>query len=445
MKEEKLRVGQTIRIGFAFLSICAFWQLYNNIMPLILTGTFKLGETVSGAIMAADNVLGLFLLPLFGTFSDKCKNKMGRRKPFVLFGTIAAVVLMILIPMIDNSYFANPGMGKKILFIAVLGALLVAMGTYRSPAVALMPDLTPKRYRSQGNAIINLMGAVGGILYLGLAAVLYPQSKTDGMEHVDYMLIFLIVAGIMILALIILMLTVNEAKIMKEMEEYEKQHPEENLAVDDGSGNEVLPPEVKRSLVFLLFSVALWFVSYNAVETWFTKYAEMTWGKGIGGASTCLLIANAGAILSYVPVGWLSGKIGRKKSILGGIVLMTACYIFGLIYTNANDSFSNILYVVFALIGMAWAAINVNSLPMVLEMCKGSDVGKFTGYYYTFSMTAQIITPIFCGFLLEHIGYGIYFIYAAAFMIFAFCTMVFVKHGDAKEGKTGLEAFDVED
>lgn len=445
MKEEKLRVGQTIRIGFAFLSICAFWQLYNNIMPLILTGTFKLGETVSGAIMAADNVLGLFLLPLFGTLSDKCKNKMGRRKPFVLFGTIAAVVLMILIPMIDNSYFANPGMGKKILFIAVLGALLVAMGTYRSPAVALMPDLTPKRYRSQGNAIINLMGAVGGILYLGLAAVLYPQSKTDGMEHVDYMLIFLIVAGIMILALIILMLTVNEAKIMKEMEEYEKQHPEENLAVDDGSGNEVLPPEVKRSLVFLLFSVALWFVSYNAVETWFTKYAEMTWGKGIGGASTCLLIANAGAILSYVPVGWLSGKIGRKKSILGGIVLMTACYIFGLIYTNANDSFSNILYVVFALIGMAWAAINVNSLPMVLEMCKGSDVGKFTGYYYTFSMTAQIITPIFCGFLLEHIGYGIYFIYAAAFMIFAFCTMVFVKHGDAKEGKTGLEAFDVED
>ena len=445
MNNEKLRVGQTIRIGFAFLSICAFWQLYNNIMPLILTGTFKLGETVSGAIMAADNVLGLFLLPLFGTLSDKCKSPMGRRKPFVLFGTIAAVILMVLIPLIDNSYFANPGTGKKILFIAVLGALLVAMGTYRSPAVALMPDLTPKRFRSQGNAIINLMGAVGGILYLGLAAVLYPQSKTDGMAHVDYTLIFFIVAGIMILALVILMTTVNEAKLMKEMEEYEKQHPEENLAVDDGSGNEVLPAEVKRSLVFLLFSVALWFVSYNAVETWFTKFAEMTWGKGIGGASTCLLVANAGAILSYVPVGWLSGKIGRKKSILSGIVLMTACYIFGLIYTTANSEFSGILYVVFALIGMSWAAINVNSLPMVLEMCKGSDVGKFTGYYYTFSMTAQIITPIFCGFLLEHIGYGIYFVYAAAFMIAAFCTMIFVKHGDAKEGKTGLEAFDVDD
>ncbi|MBR5015604.1 MAG: MFS transporter, partial [Clostridia bacterium] len=283
-----LRIGQTVRIGFAFLSICAFWQLYNIILPLILTGTFHLGETFSGAIMAADNVLGLFLLPIFGTLSDKCKSPMGRRKPFVLFGTIAAVALMILIPLIDNSYFANPSAGKKILFIAVLGALLVAMGTYRSPAVALMPDLTPKAKRSQGNAIINLMGAVGGILYLALAAVLYPASKTKGLEHVNYMLLFLLVAGIMIVALIILMTTVNETKVMKEMQEYEKMHPEENLTVDDGSGNEVLPPEVKKSLIFLLFSVALWFVSYNAVETWFTKFAEVTWGHGIGGASTCL-------------------------------------------------------------------------------------------------------------------------------------------------------------
>ncbi|MCR4797847.1 MAG: MFS transporter [Lachnospiraceae bacterium] len=441
----KFRPGQTIRIGFAFLSICAFWQLYNNIMPLILTDTFGMGETISGAVMAADNVLGLFLLPIFGTISDKCKSPMGRRKPFILFGTIAAVILMIFIPLLDNSYYVSPSAAKMVLFIAVLGALLVAMGTYRSPAVALMPDLTPKRFRSQGNAIINLMGAVGGILYLGLAAVLYPKSKTEGLDHVNYFLIFAIVAGIMILALVIVMTTVNEAKLMVEMKAYEDAHPEENLAVDDGSGNEVLPPEVKRSLVFLLFSVALWFVSYNAVETWFTKFASEIWGKGLGGASTCLLIANAGAILSYIPVGWVSGKIGRKKSILGGIIIMTSCYLFGLFFTSTHDEFSNILYFVFALIGLAWAAINVNSLPMVLEMCKGSDVGKFTGYYYTFSMTAQIITPIFCGFLLEHIGYHIYFVYAATFMILAFITMNFVKHGDAKEGKTGLDAFDFDD
>ena len=441
----KFRPGQTIRIGFAFLSICAFWQMYNNIVPLILTNTFHMSETISGVIMAADNVLGLFLLPIFGAISDKCKSPLGRRKPFILAGTIAAVVLMLLIPLIDNSYFANPSTGKLVLFVGVLGCLLVAMGTYRSPAVALMPDLTPKKFRSQGNAIINLMGAVGGILYLALAAVLYSAKKTEGLEHVNYFLIFLIVAGIMIFALIMVMMTVNEKKLMAEMEAYEEAHPEENLAVDDGSGHEELPKEVKRSLLFLLFSIALWFISYNAVETWFTTYASVKWNMALGGASKCLLIANAGAILSYIPVGFVAGKIGRKKSILGGIVIMATCYLIGLFYTFGNDHFATWLYVLFAFIGMAWAAINVNSLPMVLEMCKGSDVGKFTGYYYTFSMTAQIVTPIACGWLLHNVGYGVFFVYAAAFMIFAFVTMNFVKHGDTKEGKTGLAAYDFDD
>ena len=441
----KFRPGQTIRIGFAFLSICAFWQMYNNIVPLILTNTFHMSETISGVIMAADNVLGLFLLPIFGAISDKCRSPLGRRKPFILAGTIAAVVLMLLIPLIDNSYFANPSTGKLVLFVGVLGCLLVAMGTYRSPAVALMPDLTPKKFRSQGNAIINLMGAVGGILYLALAAVLYSAKKTEGLEHVNYFLIFLIVAGIMIFALIMVMMTVNEKKLMAEMEAYEEAHPEENLAVDDGSGHEELPKEVKRSLLFLLFSIALWFISYNAVETWFTTYASVKWNMALGGASKCLLIANAGAILSYIPVGFIAGKIGRKKSILGGIVIMATCYLIGLFYTFGNDHFATWLYVLFAFIGMAWAAINVNSLPMVLEMCKGSDVGKFTGYYYTFSMTAQIVTPIACGWLLHNVGYGVFFVYAAAFMIFAFVTMNFVKHGDTKEGKTGLAAYDFDD
>ena len=441
----KFRPGQTIRIGFAFLSICAFWQMYNNIVPLILTNTFHMNETISGVIMAADNVLGLFLLPIFGAISDKCKSPLGRRKPFILFGTIAAVILMVLIPMIDNSYFANPSTGKMILFIAVLGCLLVAMGTYRSPAVALMPDLTPKQYRSRGNAIINLMGAVGGILYLALAAVLYSSKKTAGLEHVNYLLIFMIVAGIMIFALIMVMMTVNEKKLMVEMEAYEAAHPEENLAVDDGSGHEELPKEVKRSLLFLLFSIALWFISYNAVETWFTTYANVKWNMSLGEASKCLLIANGGAILSYIPVGFIAAKIGRKKSILGGIVIMATCYLIGLFYTFGNDQFATWLYVLFACIGLAWAAINVNSLPMVLEMCKGSDVGRFTGYYYTFSMTAQIVTPIVCGWLLHNVGYGIFFIYAAVFMILAFITMNFVMHGDNKEGKTGLEAFDFDD
>ena len=167
----KLDHKRTVLVGLAFLSICAFWQMYDNIIPLILTNTFHLDETISGAIMAADNVLALFLLPFFGALSDKTSTRIGRRMPFIVGGTALAAVLMNLIPLLDDRYAANPGTGTLVLFIIVLGLLLVSMGTYRSPAVALMPDVTPKPLRSRANAIINLMGAVGGILYLGLAAL----------------------------------------------------------------------------------------------------------------------------------------------------------------------------------------------------------------------------------------------------------------------------------
>ena len=182
----KLNYKQTILIGFAFLSISSFWQMYDNLVPLILTNTFDINEAISGIIMAADNILALFLLPLFGGISDRSRFKMGKRKPFILFGTIAAVVLMMGLPVLDNSYFAAPALWKLVSFIVLLGFLLISMGTYRSPAVALMPDVTPKPLRSKGNAVINLMGAVGGILYLIANALLYSKSKTEGLEHINY-------------------------------------------------------------------------------------------------------------------------------------------------------------------------------------------------------------------------------------------------------------------
>ncbi|MGN0428044.1 MAG: MFS transporter [Agathobacter sp.] len=442
----KLNTKQTIRIGFAFLSICAFWQMYNNVIPLMLTNTFAMNETYSGAIMAADNVLALFLLPLFGGLSDKCNTKLGKRKPFILGGTVAAVFLMLLIPFIDNSYFADPSTGKQVIFICVLGCLLVAMGTYRSPAVALMPDVTPKPLRSKANAIINLMGALGGIIYLLIASVLYSSSKTAGMEHVDYVPLFMIVAGIMIISLIIVMFAVDEVRLNNEMQKYEAAHPQENLAEETESGREVLPKEVKKSLVFLLFSIALWFMGYNAIETWFTTYANHMWSMSLGGASMCLTIATGGAILSYIPSGIVASKVGRRKTIMGGVLLLGSCFAAGYVYTCFFDYFQWPLYVLFFLVGLAWAFINVNSLPMVLEMCKGSDVGKFTGLYYTFSMTAQIVTPIAAGALLNHVGYMTLFPYCAIFVLASFVTMCFVRHGDNKiEAKRGLEAFDVED
>ena len=442
----KLKTGQTIRVGFAFLSICAFWQMYNSIIPLILTNTFAMNETISGAIMAADNVLAIFLLPFFGGISDRCKSKMGRRKPFLLYGTLVSVVLMLLLPILDNRYAAAPSAGTKVLFIVVLGCILVSMGTYRSPSVALMPDVTPKPLRSKANAIINLMGAIGGILYLAIATVLYSEKRTAGLDHVNYLPLFMIVAGIMIVGMLIVLITVDEVGLNRQMAEYEAAHPEEQDTVVDASGEEKLPPEVKRSLGLLLASIALWFISYNAMETWFTTYANRMWGMSLGSASLCLTIATLGAILSYIPVGAIASNIGRKKTILSGVVLMTACFVICFVYTLASDHFSPILYVIFAFVGMGWAAINVNSLPMVVEMCKGSDIGRFTGYYYTFSMAAQIVTPIVAGTLMNRVGYTTLFPYAAVFMAAAFVTMIQVKHGDSKLiTKKGLEAFDFDD
>ena len=442
----KLNSKITVLVGFAFLSISAFWQMYDNLIPLMLTKTFKLDETISGVIMAADNILALFLLPLFGGISDRCNTKIGKRKPFIIFGTVAAVSLMNILPMIDNSYFAVATKWKAFLFIGILALLLICMGTYRSPAVALMPDVTPKPLRSKGNAIINLMGAVGGILYLLANAVLYSESRVKGLEHINYQPIFFVVSTIMLIALAILIFFVNEPKLAAKQQEYENAHPEEVLTTNADDGKAKMPKAVKKSLIFLLMSVALWYIGYNGISTWFTVYATTVWNMAPGSASLCLTIAMAGTIVSYIPVGNIASKIGRKLTILIGAAVLSLSFFAAFIFTLFSSSFHPTLYALFVLIGVAWAAINVNSLPMVVEMCSASEIGKFTGFYYTFSMAAQTVTPIVAGYLLSNISYKALFPYSAIFVALSFITMLFVMHGDTKPAKKGaLESFDFED
>lgn len=439
----KLNYKRTFLVGLAFLSISAFWQMYDGVIPKILTGTFGIGETVSGGIMAVDNVLALFLLPFFGSLSDKCNTRIGRRMPFVQYGTIAAIILMLTLPLIDNSFAAAPATWKLIAFIVALGLLLFTMGTYRSPAVALMPDVTPKPLRSKGNAVINLMGAAGGILYLIVSSVLYSNKRVGDVEHVDYFLLFAIVAAIMAIAIFVLRITINEPKLVAEAKAYDTA----DEPTEVGGKKEKLPKPIRKSLFFLLASVFLWFFGYNGITTWFTTFADQAWGMALGDASLCLTIATAGAIVSYIPIGHLSAKIGRKKSILLGTSVLTACFAAAFIYTLNADSFSPVLYAIFVLVGFSWAAISVNSLPMVVEMCHLSDVGRFTGYYYTFSMAAQTITPIAAGALLENVSYKVLFFYSALFVAASFITMLFVRHGDTEvtSKKSLLENFDVED
>ncbi len=443
MDEMKLNNKRTILVGLAFLSICSFWQMYDNLVPLILQRTFHMDESFTGVIMASDNILALFLLPLFGGLSDRTRSKLGRRTPYILAGTAGAVILMNVLPVLDNSYHEQAAPFKLVSFVIVLGLLLIAMGTYRSPAVALMPDVTPKPLRSKGNAIINLMGAVGGVLYLGVSVLLYPAEKTRGMEHVDYQPLFLIVGGIMLVAVIVLLIAIREPKLAEENQVLEKRHPEWNLAESDGSGSEVLPGPVKKSLVFLLASIALWYIGYNGVTTWFSTYVSEVMGEGIGGTNTCLMVATVGAIVSYIPIGIVASRFGRKRTIQAGVILLAVCFASGFLLTWNAHTITPPMYVAFALVGLAWAAINVNSLPMVVEMCKGSDVGKFTGYYYTASMAAQVVTPVLAGTLMKEIGYQVLFPYAAFFVTMSFVTMLFVRHGDSKaEMKRGLDAFE---
>ncbi len=417
----KLSYRRTFLIGLAFLSISSFWQMYDNIIPLILKNTFGLGETLTGVIMAMDNVLALFLLPMLGALSDRTDTRLGKRTPYILGGTIVSFLLMQILPYADRTkQFA--------LFIVALFLLLVAMGCYRSPAVALMPDLTPNKLRSRANSIINLMGAVGAAYALLMVMLLVH----DG-DRPDYFPLFWSISGLMILAVLILVVAVPEKKThekviaeCKALGEKFTEDSEDEEEIREHSGDEVLSGGVKRSMIFLLASIFLWFFAYNAVTTAFSRYTIQVWGMENSGFAGCLMIAMIAAIISYVPIGHISSRIGRKKTILAGICIMSFNYLLAFFLPQ----FHPIVNFFFALIGIGWAAINVNSYPMVVEMAKGSDIGKYTGTYYTFSMAAQIVTPIVSGALLEYVSYRTLFPYAFIFSTLAFFTMMQVKHGD---------------
>lgn len=422
----KLDYKKTFFIGLGFMSICAFWQLYDNLIPLILENTFGFGEKITGVIMAMDNILALFLLPLFGAFSDKTNTRFGKRIPYIIIGTIIAVLSMNVLPLADRAE-------NLPLFVITLGIVLVAMGSYRSPAVALMPDLTQKAHRSRANAVVNLMGAAGGVFTLVAIKFL-----VDEVEKPNYYPLFLAIMIFMVVAVGILFITIKEKKLSAAMV------PEnEEVVAESGEKVDKLPKEVQKSLYFILISIFLWFMAYNAVTTAFSRYAKNVWGMKGGGFADALLVATIAAIVSYIPIGFLSSKFGRKKMILSGIVLMAVAYFAG----SRFQEYHVVINLFFGLIGIGWASISVNSYPMVVEMSKGSDVGKYTGLYYAASMAAQVVTPVLSGIFLENVSYLILFPYAVVFSILSFCTMLMVKHGNVKpERKVNpLENFDLDD
>ncbi len=507
----KLNYKRTIFVGFAFFLICAFWQAYDNTIPLILTNKFGLPQAASGVIMALDNVLALFMLPLFGMISDRCTSRLGRRTPFILIGTIAAAILLVGLSFVDNyqlravqavavpddpqalsviyetqsdktlmtpegeefvlserftedefcairsqtdgdayTQFVVPARqayarevthsspGALIVFILVLLLLLISMAIFRTPAVALMPDVTVKPQRSKANAVINLMGSAGGVLILVLGMVFATSATKNAM--MSYTTYFAVIAGVMLLALAIFFWKVREPKLVRQMQDDSRR-----LGLEDAKENErthrKLSRGERRSLIFLLASIVLWFMGYNAVTSKYSVYASNILHKDY---NLTLIIAQAAAIVAYLPVGMLSTKLGRKKTILAGVVMLTTA--FAVACFLRENSPTLLMNAMFALAGIGWATINVNSFPMVVEMCSGGDVGRFTGIYYTASMAAQTVTPMFSGLLMDRFGMTVLFPYAAVFSGLAIVTMACVLHGDNKpEAKRGLEAMNVED
>ena len=436
----KLNTKRTLWVGLAFMSICAFWQVYDSIVPLILKNTFNLNDSVSGFIMALDNVLAIFLLPLFGSLSDRTSTKIGKRMPYILLGTLAACVFAFLVPVAASRK-------NLALFIVAVGGCLLSMATYRSPAVALMPDVTPKPLRSKANAIINLTGTVGGILMLAAIAVLVPKG-----DNPSYFPLYIFMIVFMLLCIIGLFLKIKERDLADLAAEEEASYEAEKEEPAQGSAAE-MDKGAKRSFFLMLASIFLWFMGYNAITTSFSKYGNVYWGLQGGSFALTLMIAQAAAIVAYIPTGILATKFGRKKTILVGVALLAVAFGSCVFF----KSFGGMIYVFFIFAGFGWAAINVNSFPMIVEMCKGADIGKYTGYYYTASQAAQIITPILSGFVLEYgyllidranpdAGYVFLFPYGAIFVAASFVTMLFVRHGDSRaEAKKGLENFDVGD
>ena len=461
----KLNYKRVFLVGMAFFLISAFWQAYDAIIPLILTNHFGLPQTASGVVMSFDNILAVFLLPMFGALSDKVNTKYGRRTPFIIIGSLIAMVSFVCLTFIDNyqlaklAYLPSPAVEVSadelsellrqsafemtmsnplplVGFISTLLVVLVSMAIFRSPAVALMPDVTVKPLRSKANAIINLTGTFGGILVLVLGMV-FATSKNHYMEYTGYVLA---VCAIMLTGLIVFILCVKEKEWAREMEEDSVKYGITDT-VSAGTSKGLSKAEMK-SLLLILASVALWYIGYNSITSKYSVYATNILGFDF---NLTLIIAQAAAIVSYIPVGIISSKIGRKKTILAGVLILAFAFGAGFFVTPATPQF--IMIPVFVFAGIGWASINVNSFPMVVELASGSDTGKYTGYYYTASMSAQIVAPILSGFLYDLVGMRyMFFSFGCLFVLFSFITMFFVKHGDSRpeSKKDILENLDVD-
>jgi len=448
----KLDYKNTLIIGFAFFAILMTWQIYNTYCPIflkeLLNARFSSEEDllyIVGMIMALDNLFALFMIPYFGKMSDRTDTKYGKRIPYIVIGLILTAIVF---PLIAVLFLYNSLIGVILSMLLIL----VIMNAYRSPTVALMPDITPKPLRSQANGIINLTGYLGAIL-AGVIVLKVGYKKTTAGAYLiepnfmNTILPFLIASVFCLLLAFILFFLVKEKKLLKDKADELEIGEAVSETFSDVEGGSLSAID-KRNLIIILLAALFWFMSFNALETFISTYCDEVLND-LSTAGSIAIVLTFSSILTFIPAGMIASKVGRKRSVIFGLILIVLALGF-MSYLNTDLTKSSLLALI-SVSGVGWATINVNSYPMLVEMANKENIGQFTGYYYTASMTAQTITPILIGLIMSFTKFGLHALFPYSFVLMTISLIVFYNFKEKSrkeiiEKKLSIfESFDIED
>jgi len=419
----RLNYGKIFLLGFGFFGVSVIWGVYNAFVPIFLADRFNLSPVLIGFFMTLDNIAALFIQPRVGAWSDKLRTPIGRRIPFILVGAPITAVAFGLIPIAA----ALP------LFVACTSTLLLSAALWRTPVVALMPDITPSEFRSQANGIVNFMGGIGAIVALQTGGILYKISPSFP---------FWLGSVLVLVSALIVYLFIEEPK------EYETTEAQPGMFE---SLKEIFNDPDKSGLR-ILFAIFFWFIGYSAVETFFTLYAKNHLGLNEGDGATLLSVLPLFFVLAAIPSGYMAGKLGRRITISIGLIVLAI--MLALLYITPADALLTgvaplplvgiplveggprmltLAGTFLILCGIAWAFININSLPMIVDLTSAARIGTYTGMYYLFSTFSAIVGPNVNGWAVQLTGgnYNTIMLIAPFFMLIAFVLMSGVKRGEA--------------
>ncbi len=398
----KLDYQKTFLLGFGFFGISLIWSVYNSYVPIFLR-EYNLPLSLVGLVMTFDNIAGITIQPYVGFLSDRTRTRFGRRMPYLMVGAPIAALFFALIPVLHLSVRIFG------LLMATIIIMNIAMAVFRTPTVALMPDIIPSPLRSKANGIINLMGGLGTTLAFLGGAFLYRADRG---------LPFYLGAILMLAAVAIVVLVIREPR------EYEEDAKGQVGVVS--TIREIFSSQ-ERSALFILLAIFAWFLGYNAIETFWTTYGKEFLGIAESTAAAMLTYVSAAFLIFALPAGFVATRFGRRRTILAGLTALLVFVLGGYFTTNMTY-----LTVMLIIAGIAWALININSFPMVSDVAPAGKIGSYTGLYYFSSMLAAIVSPPVAGGLMDLLGHRVMFLFSALSMLLAMVCMLQVKRGEAQ-------------